>query len=61
MAADAPMRQLVANDPTDEVDPSLLEALTCMMKHKKSFTEILNWCETVVTVNQKNFVALCRQ
>lgn len=61
MADDAPERLLVPKDDSEEVDERLLEAMTAMMKHRRSFAELLAWCEVVEHVNQKCYVALCRQ
>lgn len=61
MGADAPQRLLVPKDESEPIDQRLLEALTAMMKHRRSYQEMHDWLQAVESVNQKCFVALCRQ
>lgn len=52
---------MVPKDDSEDIDGQLLHALTCLMRHRRSFQEFYDWCDTPETVNQKNYVAVCRQ
>lgn len=49
------------NNPDDQPDDSLTEALTALIMHKGSFQQFVDWSEAVSSVNNLNLVAIFRQ